>query len=237
MTMPTIAASIIVTNEIDFIEPLLQRLSFCDHVCIADFGSTDGTVELIEKYGGPNWYVAQVHQWPDDFGAARQVAYEIIPDAVDWWFRFDADETPSLAFIAGVRDALEALPPEITAVRIRQTNYVGDEGHYAANLGGFETHPRIFRHNKTVDQWNLWTGNVHEFVQTMTIDGLKPFMPHEIATWNVPVFHRGWLSQQRREDREDQYAEMSGSGVTGRGDLTDRHYDVRLVPAEVKEWT
>jgi len=231
--MTLIAASIIATNEAEFIEPLLERLAFCDYVCIADFGSTDGTLGLIEKYGGPGWQLVKANEWPDNFAVARQVAYEAIPPEVDWWFRFDADETPSLAFIRDVRDALGSLPPEIEAVRIRQTNYVGDEKHYAANLGGFETHPRIFRHIITPERWHTWTGNVHEFVQVMSRDGLKPIPQDQIATWNVPVFHRGWLSQKRREEREDQYAQMPGSGVTGRGDLTDRHYDIRLVPVEV----
>jgi glycosyltransferase involved in cell wall biosynthesis len=221
----------IALNEEAFIKSAIESCGFADYICLVDGGSTDQTVEIAHEStpDGVELIVKRV-EWDNHFGNQRQAAYEMLPDDVTWWMRIDADEAYSLTFQDGVSDMLSLLPDTISAVRIRQTNLVIDTGHYAANLGGFETHPRIFRHMRTDEFWHQWVGEVHEFVQIMSLSGLQNIPHEQIATWSSEVIHYGWLSKTRRLERELLYMTMPGSGVVEVGDLTDRDYVVREIP-------
>jgi len=234
--MTRIAVSMIMRNEEQYIGRSVSSATFADCVCIYDFVSNDDSVWVAKK-SRPNGAILYIDQtdWPDDFSKARNLSLGLIPiDRFDWWMRLDADEEYSPDFRSNVVDMLAGLPEHITAVRIRQTNLYPDEWHYAANLGGFETHPRIFRVLRDGSYYS-WSGQVHEFVKVMGLNGLVHIPQDQIATWGAQVFHYGWLKQSRREEREDLYATMPGSGVTKRGDLTKRKYVVRELPPGVKD--
>jgi len=229
-----IAVSMIALNEEEFIENAVKSCRFADYLCVVDGGSKDKTIPTI-KDSLPDGVelILDNKKWADHFSEQRQAAYDIIPDDVDWWMRLDADEMYSGMFVDSAREVLEALPEEILAIKIRQTNLFPDPDHYAANLGGFEAHPRIFRHIKNEYGYHQWTGQVHEYVQVMSLAGLNP-IPHDLmVVWNAQVFHFGWLSHKRREERERLYSTMDGSGVTSVGDLTGRHFEVRDLPVEL----
>lgn len=230
-----IAVSMITLNEAEYIERALSSVGFADYLCVVDGGSTDGTAQLIQDAvpEGVDLYIAH-RDWDEHFGNQRQAAYNIIPDDTDWWLRLDADEMYSKDFVDGIRGALENLPRSLIAAKIRQTNFVGDTDHYAANLGGYETHARIWRFNRGGNGYHQWVGQVHEFVKWMGRDGLVEIPPEETVVYSAQVFHYGWLDRTRREDREKLYGKIPKSGVTKAGDLTDRHYEIREIPVEVR---
>ena len=245
-----IGVAVIAKDEANYVGRAMQSCDFCDAVALVDGDSTDATIEVAIGHLMPvnpncQWFSAVI-PWENDFGAQRQHALDLLMhdpanmpscmrstiDGVeyeppDWWMRLDSDEAYSSGFRRGVRQLLEMLPQEILAVRVRQTNLYPDVHRYVANIGGWETHPRIFRMGPQYQ----WVGAVHEHVQMMTRDGLVDISEKQIVSWNVDVFHYGWLDKSRRHAREDLYTEIPGSGVTKRGDLAERDYHIRLVPA------
>lgn len=229
-----IAVSMIVLDEEEFIREAVNSCRFADYLCIVDGGSKDKTISVIEEVLPDGVELILGHrEWGDHFGEQRQAAYYLVPGDATWWMRLDADEMYSGMFVNNVRSVLSNLPEEISAVKIRQTNLIPDKSHYAANLGGFEAHPRIFRHSKSEHVYHQWIGQVHEYVQVMSLAGLNP-IPHAAqVVWNAQVFHFGWLSAERRSEREKLYLEMDGSGVTQAGDLTGRHFEIRELPVEL----
>lgn len=232
-----IAVSMIARDEEEYIYRAISSVTFADYICLVDFYSEDETLEMARSAvrEGVELYT-RVEPWPDNFGVARQMALEMIPDDTVWWMRLDADEAYSDAFRRNIRSLLE-LPMlnGIDAIRIAQTNLVGDTGHYSAGRGGWETHPRIFRHKRSEYEYLIWTGQIHEYVQVMGRDGLLPFSDDVVATFNAPVIHYGWLNRSRRLMRGAQYVEMPGSGFKTATELADRDHVVKMVPVQVPE--
>jgi glycosyltransferase involved in cell wall biosynthesis len=231
-----LSVSMIALNEQDYIGRAVKSCPFADYICIVDGGSEDKT-EKVARKACPKGVdlVWQEVPWENDFGRQRQFALYLVPQDTEWWMRIDSDERYSREFVEGIRPMLDSLPPDIVAVRIRQTNLYPDEDHYVANLGGWETWPRIFRYIQDEEGQPIfyWVGKVHEHVAGMTEKGLIDIPEEQIVTWNAQAFHYGWLEKARREEREDLYAEIPGSGVEKRGDLTNREYVIREVPSGV----
>lgn len=246
-----LGVSLIALNEANYLQYPMHSCDFADVVALVDGDSSDATIEVsIGALAAVNPECMFLHtavQWNNDFGQQRQNALKLLmhdpsdmPFATlqritmngdeyqppDWWMRIDSDEAYSPAYRRGIRQLLESLPEHILAVRVRQTNLYPDVKHYVANIGGWETHPRIFR---TGPQYQ-WLGAVHERLVIMTRDGLVDIPEEHIVSWNVDVFHYGWLDKSRRHEREDLYKDIPGSGVTKRGDLAERDYHIRLVP-------
>jgi len=207
------------------------------YVAIVDGGSTDATQSILKKYQKKLNLIWKEVPWKNDFGAQRQAAFDLGISYADeknldvvWWMRLDSDEALPQAFQLHFRNLLARLPEDCLACRIRQVNLYPDLNHYVANIGGWEAHPRIFRHNLE----GRWTGQVHEYFQGMTRNGLKVVPDELIYSLALDVLHYGWLNQARREKREKLYSAMPGSGVTAAGDLTGRHYEVRLLPSHLR---
>lgn len=235
--MPTgtplsLGVQMIALNDENYMESALRSLLKIkpDYVAIVDGGSTDKTQDIIRGYSDALNILTETIPWANDFARQRNNTLALGP-AVDWFMRLDTDEfLPSN--VKEIRRVLAALPGECLAVRVKQVNLYPDRQHYAANLGGWETHPRIFRGNLSRLLLYRWVGQVHESLYIMTTNGLKPIPESKIWDWNVSVFHSGWISKARRQDREKLYQEMPGSGIKV-GDLTDRHYEIRELPAEI----
>jgi len=228
-----IAISMIALNEAKFIARSVASCTFADYICIVDGGSNDAT-ERLAREACPEGadLVWKVVPWSNHFGNQRQHALHLVPYDADWWLRIDSDERYSQDFIEGIRPTLESLPEDVLAVRIRQTNLTPDEDHYAASHGGWETHPRIFRNMQLPDGRHAyqWVGQVHEYLKWMTDVGLIDIPEEKRVTYGAQVYHYGWLERARREEREDLYSEMPGSGIKKRGDLTERRYVIRELP-------
>lgn len=232
-----IGVSLIALNESNYLARCMHSCGFADIVAMVDGGSEDSSQDvafaaLQSVNPGCEWLM-KVVEWGNDFGAQRQHSYDLLMhgeqqgyEPPDWWMRIDSDEAYGGQYRRGIRSLLEQLPQHIMAVRVRQTNLYPDPAHYVANIGGWETWPRIFRRGQDY----RWVGRVHEHVQIMTRNGLEDIPESCIVTWNADVLHYGWLDKRRRAEREDLYAQIPGSGVAKRGDLTQRDYHIRTVP-------
>lgn len=218
---------VICLDDEDYISQMLESLVPLDpaYVVLVDGGSTDKTTSLVDGYRKIFKLYAAKNTWENNFALQRNVAYRISPKGVDWWMRLDTDEMLPYNFIH-IKELLDLLPPDALAARVRQMNLYPDKAHHVANLGGWETHPRIFRG----DTAGAWVGQVHESFALMTRNGLKPFPELKIYSLAVDVLHSGWLSSQRREQRERLYMKMPGSGIEGLGDLTERRYVIKPLP-------
>lgn len=63
-------------------------------VCVLDTGSTDGTLELLDRIAarpGPPIVVRQA-RWRGDFGAARNRSIRMASPGIDWVLTLDADD-------------------------------------------------------------------------------------------------------------------------------------------------
>jgi glycosyltransferase involved in cell wall biosynthesis len=114
--MATITTVILTFNEAIHIERCLERLApLGGRLVVIDSYSTDGTVEIARRLGAEvlqNRFVnhAAQFQWGVDEAA--------ITDG--WVLRIDADEYLEPALIEEIRERLDTLPEDVTAVSFRR---------------------------------------------------------------------------------------------------------------------
>jgi glycosyltransferase involved in cell wall biosynthesis len=116
----SVAVCMIVKNELATLETCLSSVRpHVDEVCIYDTGSTDGTLDLLERLasedgGAP--IVVVWGEWRDSFAWARQQSFDMASS--DWQMYLDADDEvcggenlAALAALAETRgaDVVEAL--------------------------------------------------------------------------------------------------------------------------------
>jgi glycosyltransferase involved in cell wall biosynthesis len=179
-------------NEAHNIGPFLQSVKGCfDEIHITDTGSTDGSLEFIEKINkliedkDPNWEgypKIQLHHfdWVDDFAAARN--YSFIPATADYicWMDLDDSLSDAKAFIHWRDTVLHA-------------------GHYWVALYNYAFKPsgevecqfireRVIKRNHGFG----WEYAVHEgIIQKENL----PFWPQRASSW--------WINHRRTdEDRK-----------------------------------
>jgi glycosyltransferase involved in cell wall biosynthesis len=89
--MPKISAVVLTKNEEPNLPRCLGAINWVDEILVLDSGSSDGTVEIAQKFG------AKVHQLPwEGFGKQKQKGVELATG--EWVLSVDADEvvTPGL---------------------------------------------------------------------------------------------------------------------------------------------
>jgi len=213
-----ISVAMIVLDDALNIFRALTSCDFADEIVIVDGGSTDATIREISRFTteNPDRVVkVYTHPWPDNFSIQRNLSFEKCDG--DFIIRLDSDEMFGLRLRGSIKAFLTEIPNEALSIRIRQNNIIDEDLRYAANLGGWESHPRIFRRSADLN----WVGKVHEYVELvdrMCID------------WNVCVNHYGWVDREKLKKKEQKYMEMPGSGFETVGSLTDRFYEVRQLP-------
>lgn len=221
-----LSVAIIGRENEDIIEGCLRSCYFADEICVIDGASDGGTAKIagtvLEDMRDKEQivrYDVQRFLWQDSFAQQRNNSFTLCTGA--WIMRVDTDERPSMEIVYHIRDALRRCRK--SAIRIRQTNLCPDTGHYAANLGGWETHPRIFR--AIALPKNPWQGYIHEYVPAVEADA---------QNWNVAMVHFGWLDRKKYQAKENYYRTIPGSGFERKGSLVDRHYEVREIPPTLR---
>lgn len=146
-----ISLCMIVRNEEDFLRDALTSVQgVVDEVCIADTGSTDGTVAIAESFGAKMCSI----EWRDDFGWARNQALALATGA--WIFVLDADERLAPESRELLR-ALRNVKPDGRGRWIRCRNY-GDSGHDI--VSSTNAIVRIFPNDPEI----RYRGTLHEYV-------------------------------------------------------------------------
>ncbi|AWB68255.1 glycosyltransferase family 2 protein [Saccharobesus litoralis] len=177
---------LIVRDEADRIEDCIKELAgWVDQLIILDSGSTDGTVEICQKY------TDEVHQtdWPG-YGPQRNRALKLCKH--EWVLNLDADEkvTPEL------RDEIDALLSQekldVNFVKIPWHTYLFGKpmrrGRYSTPQGKlFLNHEGVhFKHSQ-----------VHEALQ---IPDVKPLV------LKSPLLHFSWRTYQHMQEKHLKYA-------------------------------
>jgi len=149
---PVISVYIITKNEQDNIGRALESVRWMDEIVVVDSGSTDGTVEIAEKYG------TKV-QYREFKGFVEQKNFAMKLCRGEWVFNLDADEemTPGLraSIEAVIRGGTDNGQFDVYKVS-RKTNYMG---RWMKHCGWYpEFRARLSRNGSA-----LWTGQaIHE---------------------------------------------------------------------------
>ena len=169
--MQKLSIVIICKNSSAVIEKTLQSFAgLTDDIIVYDNGSTDGTQEIIKKYGANlvngNW---------EGFGKTKNKANSLAK--YEWILSLDADE----AIDDELKHSLQQLPygNEKTIYEIRFKNFVGDK-YLKYGEWGRDRHIRLFNHNDVT--WN--DAGVHEQLiipGNMQIKKLKGYVLHHTA--------------------------------------------------------
>lgn len=153
--MKPLYANIITLNEIDNLKNLIPQLDFFDRIIVIDGGSTDGSVEWLEKQ--PNVLVS-TRKWDGDFSAQRNEALKITPNGV-WVMKIDPDEVPTKILKRDIRELLgQAEKQGVDRLNIDIVHLVEDTAHCNKER---QVGLRIFRYDKNV----TWVGRTHEYPQ------------------------------------------------------------------------
>ena len=141
-----LSISQIVKNEAHVIERMLNSIkSIIDCAVFVDTGSTDGTQDVIKKWGESNNIPCFVYERPfDNFENCRNYAMQMVKDKSDYAFWLDADET------------IEIDPK------------VFDKNKLDKDLYMFNTYIGAMKYTRN-ECWNTnkafrWYGPVHEFI-------------------------------------------------------------------------
>jgi tetratricopeptide (TPR) repeat protein len=167
----------IVRNEERFLGDALTSVQgVVDEICIADTGSTDGTVAIAESFGARITHI----EWRDDFAWARNQALEMANGA--WIFVLDADER----LAPGSRELLRALrsvPPDGRGRWIRCRNYNDAERETVSSTNAII---RIFPNDPAL----RYRGTLHEYVGRL---GEATALPSERT--GIEILHRGYTHE------------------------------------------
>jgi len=141
-----LAISQIVKNEAHVIQRMLNSIkSIIDCAVFVDTGSTDGTQDVIKKWGEENNIPVFVYERPfDNFENSRNYAMEMVKDKSDYAFWLDADEVMEI------------------------DHKVFDKNKLDKDLYMFNTYINSMKYTRN-ECWNTnknfrWYGPVHEFI-------------------------------------------------------------------------
>lgn len=122
-------------NEQELLPQCLKSIEgLWDTGVMVDTGSTDDTIKIAEKVGLTIYH----HPWENDYSLHRNQSISYAPADTDWIFIIDPDEE-FFGDIAKLREYLEGVPPEVSAVSIPLHDVHGGEVKLKFNS------PRIFR--------------------------------------------------------------------------------------------
>lgn len=183
MAAPTLGLAIIARDEADTLPGLLASVAGAfDSVVLADTGSTDGTVQVFEKWATaadlPRGWRVESFPWCDDFAAAREFADSLL--RTDWRAFADADDQVRGA--EHLRSLVAAAPPEVACLAF---DYENDR----------EPGPRVRLTRRGATRWD---GRAHAVPALVRPGGVAAVAP-EVAAW----VHRreDWTASDERDRR------------------------------------
>ena len=174
MRLP-ISAFVICHNEEAYIEACIRSLHMCAEVVVVDSGSTDETLNILERLKGEGFPIVLLQEKWRGFGGQKQFALDQCSQ--DWCFSIDSDERISLRLAAALPNLLT--DPAVTGWKITRYDYLLGYG-FAPPASHERFHNRLFR--RGTGSFNP-TDRVHEGiaitgeVRRATEGGLLHFRP------------------------------------------------------------
>lgn len=163
-----ISVVIICKNEVHIIERLLKSVQdITDDIVVYDNGSTDGTIELVNRY---NVNLVQ-GEWLG-FGATKHKAVTLAKH--NWILSLDADESIDEELSSELKNLPLQKPNVVYDIPFK--NFIGEK-HLKRGEWGGDHHIRFF--NRTYTNWN--DANIHEdlvYPPDVTIEKLKGHVLH-----------------------------------------------------------
>ena len=199
MSRRKISCFVIACNEADRIEACLASLSgWVDQLIVLDSGSSDGTVEIAEKYADEVFQT----DWPG-FGPQRNRA--LTKCQHDWVLNIDADEIMT----QGLKDEIDELlsRPNLEATLVR-----------------FPWHTFLFgktlKHGRySTPQGKLFLKEGAQFKDRSVHETL--LMPVEnIVTLKQPLLHHSWRDYQHVMDKHLKYGVLGAQEKYKKGKRT-----------------
>jgi glycosyltransferase involved in cell wall biosynthesis len=122
-----VTAAIVCLNEADLIGGCLESVDFCAEIVVVDSGSTDGTIEIVERYRADGFPIKLLHQeW---LGYAPQKQFALDHATQQWRLVIDADEKVDSQLKASIVATVAADDPKISAWYIRRCDWLTGYGH------------------------------------------------------------------------------------------------------------
>ena len=201
---PTVTATIIALDEERNLSELLPRLDWVDEIVVVDGGSRDGTVQVARHYG------ARVGRRAfDRFDAQRN--YACGQARCDWVFAVDADERPTPALAAEIRQRIATERLAAYHVPVRSTIF----GRPLRRSGTQSDRPvRLWRRG-----CGRWTGEVHE---TLAVRGAVGRLDNWLEHRTIPDLEAFLAKMQR-------YTSLEAAARVARGQ-TPRWAEAWLAP-------
>ncbi len=183
-----ISACLIVKDEIDYIEKCLQSLKqYVDEICVVDTGSTDGTIEILQKYECSIYHF----DWCDDFAKARNFCLENAKH--DWVLSIDADEHIREFNI----DEVRKFATDKNVKKIGKIKMLLPSGNHI-NVTS-ENIPRFF--NKKYIKFDR---PIHEYL----VPAGKYFIPQYIEL-PISAYHYGYLTEvYEKKSKNEKYENL-----------------------------
>lgn len=87
---PTVSGFVICKDEAGYIEECLRSLDICDEIVVVDSGSTDATLDIVERLTAEGLPIRLLQRaWP---GYAKQKQFALDQTTGEWVLSLDADE-------------------------------------------------------------------------------------------------------------------------------------------------
>ncbi|WP_284644780.1 glycosyltransferase family 2 protein [Paenibacillus silviterrae] len=150
--MATISLCMIVKNEEAILDRCLSSVEgIVDEIIIVDTGSTDGTVDLAQKY------TKQVYHfdWIDDFSAARNFSFGLA--TMDYILWLDADDIIAAPNHSKLLDLKHQLSADVDSILMDYELAHDEYGQVTTKL----KRNRIVKRAKGF----IWRGAVHEYLE------------------------------------------------------------------------
>lgn len=205
MTRRKISCFVIACNEVDRIEACLKPLAgWADQLIVLDSGSTDGTVELAEKYADKVFKT----DWPG-YGPQRNRALSYCQH--DWVLNIDADEVMTEGLKQEIDKLLSQSELEATLVKFPWHTYLFGKplkhGRYSTPQGKlFLKEGAAFKDR-----------SVHETL-------LMPVT--NIVTLTQPLLHHSWRSYQHVMEKHLKYGVLGANEKSKKGKKTSLAYAI-----------
>jgi glycosyltransferase involved in cell wall biosynthesis len=117
---------IICKDEVTYLENCILSLKDCSEIVIVDSGSTDGTLDLIQRYLNAGWPIRLFREpWR---GYAGQKQFALDQCTQPWCLNIDSDERLDASFRRLLPTLLDA-PEEVSGWRVARRPYMIGRGY------------------------------------------------------------------------------------------------------------